>query len=109
MTVEVFAKESGFKIIALPSPKKEIKGAYIGDLLSWVMGNANPNNVWITIMSNINTIAVSTLVDVSCILLAENVEPDKDALATAEEKGVNILSTPLSAYEAALKVSTLIN
>ena len=109
MTVDAFAKEAGFKIIALPSPDKEIEGAYIGDLLSWVMGNANPNNVWITIMSNINTIAVSTLVDVSCILLAENVEPDNDALATAEEKGVNILSTPLSAYEAALKVSTLIN
>lgn len=109
MTVEAFAKEAGFKIIALPSPKKEIEGAYIGDLLSWVMGNANPNNVWITIMSNINTIAVSTLVDVSCILLAENVEPDKDALATAQAKGINILSTPLSSYEAALTVSRLIH
>ena len=109
MTVDVFAKESGFKIITLPSPKKEIDGAYIGDLLSWVMGNGNPNNLWITIMSNINTIAVSTLVDFSCILLAENVQPDKDVLATAEQKGVNILSTNLSAYEAALKVAALIH
>ena len=90
MTVEAFAKKSGFKIVTLPSPEKEIEGAYIGDLLSWVMGNASANNVWITIMSNINTIAVSTLVDVSCIVLAENVEPDKDALAAAEGKGVNI-------------------
>ena len=109
MTVDAFAKEAGFKIIALPSPDKEIEGAYIGDLLSWVMGNANPNNVWITIMSNINTIAVSTLVDFSCILLAESVQPDKDVLATAEQKGVNILSTNLSAYEAALKVAALIH
>ena len=109
MTVEAFAKKSGFKIVTLPSPEKEIEGAYIGDLLSWVMGNASANNVWITIMSNINTIAVSTLVDVSCIVLAENVEPDKDALAAAEAKGVNILSTSLSSYEAAIVASKLIN
>ena len=109
MTVEVFAKEAGFKIISLPSPEKEIEGAYIGDLLSWVMGNASANNVWITIMSNINTIAVSTLVDVSCILLAEGVSPDHDALAAAEAKGVNILSTSLSSYEAAVLISKLIN
>ena len=109
MTVDVFAQEAGFKVITLPSPDKEIEGAYVGDLLSWVMGNASSNNVWITIMSNINTIAVSTLVDVSCILLAEDVGPDDDALAAAKAKGVNILSTPLSAYEAAIKISKLIN
>ena len=109
MTVDVFVKESGFNVISLPSPDKEIDGAYIGDLLSWVMGNANTNNVWITIMSNINTIAVATLVDVSCILLAEDVVPDEDALAAANAKGVNILSTSLSAYEAAIKISEYIN
>ena len=109
MTVEVFAKQTGCKIICMPSPDKEIVGGYIGDLLSWVMGNANQGNVWITIMSNINTVAVATLVDVSCILLAEDVTPDDELIQTAIAKGVNILSTPLSAFEAAKKISTVIN
>ncbi len=109
MTANVFAKESGFKIICMPSPEKEVKGVYIGDLLSWVMGNAEQGNLWITIMSNINTVAVATLVDTSCIILAEDVAPDENALIAAKEKGVNILSTPLSAYEAAIKISGLIN
>lgn len=91
----------------MPSPDKEIDGAYIGDLLSWVMGKADQGNVWITIMSNINTVAVATLVDVSCILLAEDVFPDEGVLQTAMAKGVNILSTPLSAFEAALRISAL--
>ena len=108
MTVDVFAKESGFKIISLPSPDKEIEGVYIGDLLSWVMGNANAGNLWITIMSNINIVAVASLVDVSCIILSEDVTPDEDALRTAIAKGVNIVSTKLSAYEAAIKVNSLI-
>ena len=33
---------------------KEINGCYCGDLLSWVMGRAQADNAWITIMSNIN-------------------------------------------------------
>ena len=105
MTVESFAKENGFKVLCMPSPEKDIDGAYVGDLLSWVMGNASAGNVWITIMSNINTVAVATLVDTSCILLAEGVTPDEELIKTANAKGVNILSTELSAYGAALKVS----
>lgn len=107
MTVEAFAKQIGCKIICMPSPEKEIHGAYIGDLLSWVMGKAQSENVWITIMSNINTVAVATLTDASCILLAEDVAPDDNALLAAKDKGVNILSTSMSAYEAAIKIHEL--
>lgn len=109
MNANVFANKAGFKIICMPSPDKEVAGAYIGDLLSWVMGKCEQGNVWITIMSNINTIAVATLADASCILLAENVMPDENALAAAKQKGVNILSTPLSAYDAAIRIKELIN
>ena len=108
MTVEAFVNAIGFKTVCMPSPEKEIDGVYIGDLLSWVMGNANPGNLWITIMSNINIVAVATLVDAACIVLAEGVNPDPDALSAAEAKGINIISTPLSAYEAAVAFSNLI-
>ena len=104
MTVEVFARELGFKSVCMPCPDKEIDGVYVGDLLSWVMGKADSGNVWITIMSNINIVAVATLTDTACILLAEGVEPDSDALKAAEAKGVNILSTNLSAYDASVKI-----
>mgnify|MGYP002732336228 CR=1 FL=1 len=109
MTVKALAEQLGCKILCMPSPDKEICGTYIGDLLSWVMGNAEQGNVWITIMSNINKVAVATLVDTSCILLAEDVVPDEELLQVATAKGVNILSTPLSAYKAALKLSEIIN
>ena len=109
MTVKALAEQLGCKILCMPSPDKEICGAYIGDLLSWVMGNAEQGNVWITIMSNINTVAVATLVDVSCILLAEDVMPDEELLQVANAKGINIISTPLTAYKAAIKLSELVN
>ena len=105
MTVETLAKSLGFEALCMPDGDREISGVYIGDLLSWVMGRAAQDNVWITIMSNLNIVAVATLSDVSCILLAEGVTLDDEVKLVAEGKGVNVLRTPLSAYDAAVLIS----
>ena len=107
MNVEAFAKESDLAVICMPSPERTVRGAYIGDLLSWVMGRASADNAWITIMSNINTVAVASLADVSCIILAEDVVPEADVISAASSKGINILSSPLPAYELAKKLAEL--
>ena len=107
MTVTKLADTAGLAPITLPDPDREVKGAYIGDLLSWVMGRADEGNAWITIMSNTNVAAVATLADVSCVILAEGVMPDDGVAATAEAKGINILSSKESAYEIAKKLSAL--
>ena len=70
MTVNDFAAKQGFGVVAMPDGEREIKGVYIGDLLSWVMGRAKADDAWITIMSNINIVAVASLADVACIILA---------------------------------------
>ena len=69
-----------------------MEGVYIGDLLSWVMGRAQSGNAWLTIMSNLNIVAVATLSDVSCILLCEGVTLDESVRSTADAKGVNIVT-----------------
>ena len=107
MTVKEFAERSGFEVICLPSPDKCVSGAYVGDLLSWVMGRAESENVWITIMSNINIVAVAALTDVACVVLAEGVEVDETVLKTAEQKGVNILSSGMTAYGLVKKLAAL--
>ncbi len=108
MTVKQFASQSGFKAVSLPHPEREITGCYIGDLLSWVMGRCGDGELWITIMSNVNVVAVSTLADAASVILAEGVTLDDEVLKVALEKGVNVLSTELSAYEAARAVAALI-
>ena len=105
MKVTDLVNDLGFTPICMPDPEREIRGCYIGDLLSWVMGRAQADNLWITIMSNVNTIAVASLADVSAVLLAENVTLEESIVQTAMQKGVNILSTPFPAYEAAVKLS----
>ena len=104
MTVKQLIDVCGFTAAALPDPDREVSGVYIGDLLSWVMGRAGADEAWITIMSNRNIVAVATLADTACILLAEGVSPDEGVADLATEKGVNILQSDLSAYDIALRL-----
>lgn len=108
MTVNELAKIESFSPITLPDGEREIKGVYIGDLLSWVMGRAGADNAWITIMSNINTVAVATLADTACIILAEGVTLENDVLEAAKSKGVNVLGSSLTAYEIAVKLNGIL-
>ena len=101
MKVSELASTEGFSVVALPDGDREICGVYIGDLLSWVMGRAKADDAWITIMSNINIVAVASLADVACIILAEGVQLEKSVAETAEAKGVNVLTCTLPAFEAA--------
>ena len=105
VTVDKLCSCEGFSPVVICDGEAEIKGVYIGDLLSWVMGRANSNDAWITIMSNINILAVATLSDVACIILAEGVSLDDDVKNAAQQKGINVLSTEMSAYNAAIALS----
>lgn len=80
-------------------PGREVTGCYAGDLLSWVMSHAHQDEVWLTIMSNANVVAVASLVDVACVILAENVMPDADVLSLAAQKDVCILRSGRSVFE----------
>ncbi len=104
MTAGGIIEECGFKALCLPFPDRNVSGCYIGDLLSWVMGRAESDNVWVTIMSNINTVAVASLSDVSLVVLAEGVTLDGEVLRAAEEKGINVASSPDASFETASKL-----
>ena len=108
MTVKELCEKSGFDAVVLADGDREIGGCYIGDLLSWVMGRANADDAWITIMSNINIIAVASLADVACIILSEGVTLEDEVIETAKQKDINILYSAKPSYETAVVVSELI-
>ena len=83
---------------------REVKGCYVGDLLSWVMGRAEQDCAWITIMSNINIVAVAALVDMACVILAEGVAVDAEVIAKANSQGIILLSADGNSYETAVKI-----
>ncbi|MDO4747864.1 MAG: DRTGG domain-containing protein [Eubacteriales bacterium] len=108
MNVKEAIEKLNLKVLVEDDFQREITDCYIGDLLSWVMGRAPENSIWLTVMGNINSIAVATLADVSTIVLVENASLDDDAKAKAEAHGVNILSTEENAYHLATKIYELL-
>ena len=82
-------------------------GCYIGDLLSWVMGRAQENTMWITIMSNINIAAVASLADVACVVLAEGVVPDEGVKEKCDMQGIIVLGSDKTAYDIAAAYTRL--
>jgi len=96
------------KVLALPAPDREIEGGYVGDLLSWVMGNAPHGCAWITIMTNRNIVAVAQLLDLACIIVAEDCQVPADVLELAREQEVNVLSWPRDAFALAAQMAQLL-
>lgn len=108
MTVNKMAEKLELKAFCLPDGDREVTGGYAGDLLSWVMGRANSGDAWVTIMSNVNIVAVATLADPACIVLSEGVEPDTDALKKAEAMGVNVLGSQKDTFALCADISALL-
>lgn len=108
MKVNELLADGLFTPLNVSDGEREIDGAYVGDLLSWVMGRAQSGNAWLTIMTNLNVVAVASLADVSCVILTEGVQPDKQMLDAAALRQINLISTSLPTYEAAVKLSATI-
>ena len=108
MTVKEVAEKLNFKVLT-GDGEREIKGFYACDLLSWVISHARTGDMWVTVMNNINILAVASLVDVSCIVIPEGVEIYENLAQRANDKGITILATDLSAADAILKTHDLIS
>ncbi len=78
---------------------KDWSGVYAGDLLSRAMSHVKFDNLWITIMSNTNVIAVASLTECAAVILAEGVELMPEALKAAEENGITVLSSTKTVYQ----------
>ena len=109
MTVEQIAKELEAEIISMPAPEREPAGVYCGDLLSWVMGNSEADNAWVTIMTNKNVLAVASLIDHSLVVICENAEIDEEFIATAKDKEINVIRCKLTNYEACVALHGLLS
>lgn len=105
MTVAELVQNMDLEAISLPHPDCEVTGAYAGDLLSWVMGRADEGCVWATIMTNVNVVAVATLVGTAAAVVCEGCEIPEDVIAAAREKQINLLRSPLPIYEFCVAVS----
>lgn len=107
-TVRDLVKEGCFELKAAGNTDRAITKVFCCDLLSIAMGKAPENCAWVTVMANRNTLAVASLADVSCLILAEGAALNREDLACAAKEEITVFYTKLPVFEAALTVHTLL-
>ena len=86
----------------------EIQGGYVSDLLSDVMGNAKEGQVWITLQTHQNIIAVGSLKDISAIILVKGLVPESETITKSNAENIPVLSTTLDTFNIAGKLFELL-
>lgn len=85
----------------------EVTGGYASDLLSCVMAKARKGNVWVTLQSHLNIVAVATLLELAGIIVTEGASLDANTLQKADEEGVPILTTSHTTFTIVGKLTQL--
>jgi predicted transcriptional regulator len=85
----------------------EVTGGYASDLLSCVMGKARQGNVWVTLQSHVNIVAVAALLQLSGIIVTEGMLPDATTLEKAEAEGIPILTTGSTTFTVVTQLAQL--
>ena len=110
MTVnDIINSNIGKVIHAANNLDRIIEKPFCCDLLSLAMSKASSTCAWVTVMGNVNTLAVASLTEVPLVILSEGVTFDELALSKAREADISIICTDLSIFDAALKIYNLVH
>jgi len=100
MTIQEVVDKSQLETLAQHDGlEKEVTGGYASDLLSDVIANSRAGNLWVTLQTHRNIIAVATLKELAAIILVNGRAPDPETLEKAQEEKVILLGTRLPAFE----------
>ena len=108
MTVHQLKESLELTVLVEQTTDKKITGCYIGDLLSWAMSRVQAGYVWLTVMGNINAIAVAALSD-ACIILTDAAALDEEAKEKAQQQGITVFSSNANSYQVAVQLSRLLS
>ncbi len=110
MKVTDLVKDFGLKIFSGEAGlSNEVSGGYVSDLLSDVMGFARENQVWITLQTHQNVIAIASLKDIAAVILVKGLHPDPETLTHSVEEGIPLLGTEMETFEMAGKLYRVLN
>lgn len=105
MKVSELFHKGEFQIINLgENSDQEIGVPYCCDLLSIAMSKLPADAAWVTVMGNVNTLAVAALTEAACVILAEGIDLDEAAKLKAKEQGITVLKTDMPIFDAALRI-----
>ncbi len=108
MNAKQLAEKMKLEIINLCDNGSELTKVFCCDLLSVAMSKAPAGCVWVTVMGNVNSIAVSSLTEGGCIILAEGTSLDNVSAEKAKEQEINVFRSDKPVFELAKEADRLL-
>jgi predicted transcriptional regulator len=109
MKVKEIVDSLGLKVFSgTEGLDREVEGGYTSDLLSDVMGHSDAGQLWITLQTHKNVMAIASLKELSAIVLVKGFEPEPDCLTQSNIEGIPVLGTEDEAFEITGKIYNLL-
>jgi len=99
MLVSEIVEKLGLTVLVGEDLTAKVTGGYVADLLSCVIAGAKPHDVWVTLQTHVNIVAVASLKEVAGIVVAEDAVVPDATLEKAAQQGMVMLSSPQPVYE----------
>lgn len=100
MTLSEIRKQLQLEVkVSEESLSREVRGGYASDLMSDVIANAEESDLWVTMQTHQNIVAVASMKSVAGIVLVNGREPEPDTVQKAEQENIPILVSELPAFE----------
>ena len=75
-------------------------GVFAADLMSDVLAFTSPGSLLLTGLANVQSVITAHVAEVKAIVYVRGKKPDADAVRLAEQKGIPLLTSPLSMFTA---------
>jgi len=86
---------------------RQATGCYVSDLLSDVLANGKAGNLWITQHTHPNVVAVASVKELAGVIIVGGKDVEPETVERAGLEKVNVMASPLSAFEVAGAVYNL--
>lgn len=83
---------------------RQVTGCYVGDLLSCAMKNARHGDLWLTVQSHPNVVAVAVLLELAGVVVTEGATVDQATVDRANAEGIPLLASALPSFPLAGRI-----
>jgi len=101
LTVSDVAEKLGLKVVVQGDLSEIVSGCYVSDLLSDVMAHSKERELWITLQTHPNIVAVAVIKGIAALILTNGRNPEPATIIKAETEKMTIMISPHSTFELA--------
>jgi DRTGG domain len=101
LSVDAVSERLGLNVAVRGDVSKKVDGCYISDLLSDVMAHGKEHDLWITLQTHPNIVAVAVVKGMSAVIITNGRAPEPETIKKALAENVTIMTTPNTTFDLA--------